>query len=191
MSQVLEKKEIINSKIHIPDEFFKSEKYLGLKKEIEEAVSAALQSNEEEDIEPLIELLNKQMAVYDLDRSVKEKLFWDIVAGSLAANVYKDINEKIQPFVDEGKYDEADALINEEIKEAVRKLSHTIYKDPSRGGFARIILKDKFYSYFPELNLLREAIIKNPNQKIEDGPLKYEDDLNLEDESRSGENLSS
>lgn len=170
MSQVLEKKEIINRKIHIPDEFFKSEEYLGLKKEIEDAVNGALQSNEEEDVEPLIGLLNKQMAAYDLDKSVKEKLFWDIVAGSLAASVYKDINEKIQPFVDGGKYDEVDALINEEIGGVVRKLSHTIYKDPSRGGFARIILKDKFYSYFPELRLLKETAVKERLHKTEDRP---------------------
>lgn len=131
------------------------------------------------------------MAAYDLDKSVKEKLFWDIVAGSLVAGVYQDINEKIQPFVDEDKYDEADALINEEIKEVVRKLSHTIYKDPSRGGFARIVLKDKFYSYFPELKLLKGATVKNPSQKLEYGPLKYEDDLEPEGGENPGENLSS
>ncbi len=162
MTQTLERKEIINSKIHILDEFLKSKEYLDLKKEIEEAVGAALQSNGEEDIEPLMGLLNRKMAAYNLEGAVKEKLFWDIIADSLRASVYEDLNEKIQPFVSGREYIEADAFVNEEIKETVRKLSHTIYRNTDKGGFARHILKDKFYSYFPELDLIiKKATVKN------------------------------
>lgn len=145
--------------------YLESAGYLGLKKEVLGSAREVLTS-EGEDIEPVFKLFDSALAEKQIDGVTREKMFWDVVGEALKDNVFEEISRAVEQPVEEGKYEEAEKIIHERMIAAIKKLSPTIFRNLSKRDFARAILKDKFYSYVPDLAALLKDVGKDKKAKI-------------------------
>lgn len=131
------------------ESFKKSGEYLSLEKEVKESVAQALASEEGEDIEPVMRLFDKQMAKYQPNAVLKEKLFWGIVADALKDGEFRKIHGEIGPLLDDAS--KAEQFLNKRLNEIIEKLSQTIYKNLNDRGEVFQKLKSEFYRCWPEI----------------------------------------
>lgn len=158
------------------DEFLESKESLSLegealKNEVKESVAEVLAGENDGDIEPVFRLFDQQTKKSIESGTMREKIFWEIVGEVLKKDFFEGIYRKIVPFVEGGKYNEVDSIVNKELAVTIQKLSPTIHRDLTKRGFAVTVLKKQFYSFLPEVDALVRGEVegKKPQGKIPAG----------------------